>query len=91
MDELPPEYQYEPALALAAGEDGLDLVRRLLREAPHHLTEHGVLFCEVGASWPNMEQAFPDIPFHWVQFSRGGDGVFVMTRAELMRYADHFE
>ncbi|MBQ1783121.1 MAG: 50S ribosomal protein L3 N(5)-glutamine methyltransferase [Gammaproteobacteria bacterium] len=91
MDELPPEYQYEPALALAAGEDGLDLVRRLLREAPHHLTEHGVLFCEVGASWPNMEQAFPDIPFHWVQFNRGGDGVFVMTRAELMRYADHFE
>lgn len=91
MDELPSEYQYEPALALAAGEDGLDLVRRLLREAPNHLSDKGVLFCEVGASWPNLEQCFPEVPFRWIAFSNGGDGVFEISRSELLRYAEYFE
>lgn len=87
---MPPEYHCEPELALVSGGDGLDFVRRLLRQAPDYLTENGVLICEVGNSWVNLEAAFPTVPFLWLSFERGGHGVFVMTKNELFQYCAEF-
>lgn len=86
FEAMPEEYRHEPAMALQAGSDGLDIVRRLLREAPDYLTPGGVLFVEVGNSWEALEAAFPEVPFTWVEFERGGHGVFVITRSELEQY-----
>lgn len=87
MAELPPEYRHEPVLALASGDDGLDFTRRLLREAPAHLTAQGLLVVEVGNSAEALEAAFPAVPFLWVEFAHGGDGVFVISAAELQSLA----
>ena len=87
---MPEEYKQEPGLALASGADGLDIVRRILREASDYLTENGVLICEVGNSDVTLEAAFPNVPFMWVDFERGGHGVFVLTAAELRQYRDQF-
>ena len=85
MDALPPEYGHEPRLALAAGEDGLDLVRRILDEAAAHLTAHGLLVLEVGNSAEALEQAFPEHAFVWPEFERGGHGIAVIGAADLRR------
>jgi ribosomal protein L3 glutamine methyltransferase len=85
VDELPAEYQAEPAVGLDGGTDGLDPTRRLLAEAAQWLTPHGILVVEVGGEWPTLEAAYPDIAFTWVEFERGGEGVFVMSREELLR------
>lgn len=90
MADLPDEYRHEPELGLAAGRDGLDLVRRILREAPQYLTEQGILVCEVGNSMVHVQQLWPQVPFIWVEFARGGEGVFVLTREDLVRYAGNF-
>ncbi len=87
---MPAEYHCEPALALESGEDGLDFTRRLLREAPAYLNEGGVLVVEVGNSAVHLEAAFPNVPFTWLEFERGGFGVFVLTRAELLAHAGDF-
>tara|TARA_R110001592_G_scaffold44571_5_gene143225 strand:- start:3306 stop:4238 length:933 start_codon:yes stop_codon:yes gene_type:complete len=83
MASLPEEFQHEPALALAAGEDGLDLVRIMLRQARQYLSDDGLLVVEVGNSWPALEAAFPELPFVWPDFERGGHGVFVLQAREL--------
>jgi ribosomal protein L3 glutamine methyltransferase len=83
MASLPVEYHAEPELGLASGEDGLDFTRRLLKEAEDHLTENGLLVVEVGNSWPALEAAYPQLPFVWVEFERGGHGVFVLRAADL--------
>ncbi len=83
MAHLPPEFQREPALGLAAGEDGLDLVRIMLAEAKDHLTEQGVLIVEVGVSWMNLVETYPELPFYWFEFEQGGEGVFALNRSEL--------
>ncbi len=85
MATLPDEYRHEPELALASGSDGLDFTRRLLDAAADHLTEQGVLIVEVGNSAPALEAAFPHLPFIWLEFERGGDGVFLLTAADLQR------
>lgn len=90
MAALPAEHRHEPAQGLAAGADGLDVARRILREAPAHLAPGGALICEVGASAPALEAAFPRVPFTWLAFERGGDGVFFMTRDELVAQAAAF-
>lgn len=90
MADLPPEFHHEPELGLAAGEDGLDLVRTILREAPQHLTEHGILICEVGNSMVHMMELYPEVPFTWLSFERGGDGVFLLTRQELLEHHASF-
>jgi ribosomal protein L3 glutamine methyltransferase len=87
---MPPEYHAEPAIALDSGADGLDFCRRLLREAGDHLTEEGCLIVELGNSWETLEHAYPRVPFMWLEFERGGHGVFVMTAEELARYAGEF-
>ena len=83
LAEMPAEYRAEPALGLASGVDGLDFTRRLLREALDHLTEEGVLIVEVGNSCVALEEAFPELPFTWLEFRRGGHGVFLLTAAQL--------
>jgi ribosomal protein L3 glutamine methyltransferase len=91
MAAMPPEYHHEPSLGLAAGDDGLSVIRRILRQAAQHLTESGLLVAEVGASQPALEAAFPHVPFTWVEFENGGDGVFVMTRSQLIEYGKYFK
>ncbi|WP_435100076.1 50S ribosomal protein L3 N(5)-glutamine methyltransferase [Arhodomonas sp. AD133] len=85
MADLPEEYRHEPRTGLAGGEDGLDFVHPLLRQAAERLTEHGILVCEVGHSWPAMEAAYPDLALTWLEFERGGEGVFLVEAAELQR------
>jgi ribosomal protein L3 glutamine methyltransferase len=88
--ELPAEFRHEPMLALAAGTDGLDLARRILREAASHLTPQGILIVEVGNSWTALEEAYPQVPFTWLEFERGGHGVFLLTHAQLVEHAAEF-
>ncbi|MBI5785111.1 MAG: 50S ribosomal protein L3 N(5)-glutamine methyltransferase [Rhodocyclales bacterium] len=83
MAALPAEYRHEPELALAAGDDGLDIVRRLLAEVPRHLTEHGLLFVEVGHNADIVEAAFPDLPLTWVDAPSGEGKVFLVSRDAL--------
>lgn len=80
---LPAEYRHEPRLALAAGADGLDSVRTILREAHAHLNPGGILICEVGNAERALRRAFPRAPFVWLSFARGGGGVFLLTREQL--------
>ncbi|PMR71517.1 50S ribosomal protein L3 N(5)-glutamine methyltransferase [Halomonas heilongjiangensis] len=87
---MPAEYRHEPALALGAGKDGLDIVRRLLRQAREHLADDGVLIVEVGNSDRHLEAAFPEVPFLWLEFERGGQGVFALTAAELDAHGASF-
>jgi len=86
MAALPQEYRHEPDVALRAGVDGLDVVRRILRGAEAHLEAGGVLAVEVGDSDERLQQAFPAVPFLWLDFEHGGGGVFVLTRDELCRH-----
>ena len=85
MAELPPEYRHEPELALRAGADGLDVVRRILAGAPRHLTADGALFVEVGDSDVRVQEAFPQLPLTWLEFEHGGGGVFLVRAADLGR------
>ncbi|HXH02376.1 MAG TPA: 50S ribosomal protein L3 N(5)-glutamine methyltransferase [Candidatus Competibacteraceae bacterium] len=88
MESLPAEYRHEPALALAAGDDGLDVVREILRRAPDHLNPGGLLVVEVGNSQYALMDAFPELPLTWVEFERGEDGVFLIGAEELAAWRD---
>lgn len=83
LADMPAEFHAEPGIALGSGDDGLDFTRRLLREAARYLTPDGILISEVGNSWVALEQAFPRIPFTWLEFERGGHGVFLLTAQQL--------
>jgi ribosomal protein L3 glutamine methyltransferase len=87
MSELPEEYRHEPAIGLRAGQDGLDVVRRIIAGAPAHLRPHGVLIAEVGNSEEELIAAYPRAPFTWIEFARGGGGVFVLTAQQLREMA----
>ena len=91
MDSLPQEFIHEPALGLAAGFDGLDLVRRILVDAKDCLNDGGILVVEVGNSQVHMESQFPTVPFHWYDFKQGGHGVFILTKAQLVELSSTFE
>jgi ribosomal protein L3 glutamine methyltransferase len=83
MSGLPPEYRHEPALALAAGRDGLDSVRVILRQARRHMHPGGLLIVEVGNTEAAVRRAFKRLPFLWLQFERGGGGVFLLTAEQI--------
>jgi ribosomal protein L3 glutamine methyltransferase len=91
MAELPPEYRREPALGLAAGADGLDVVRRILAGARRHLGPGGILVVEVGDSAERLAAAYPDVPFVWLELERGDGGVFLLDAAQLNELAPVLE
>ena len=84
IGDMPDEYQHEPAIGLASGRDGLDLTKRILANAADYMTTDGLLVVEVGNSMVHLMDQFPDVPFTWVTFENGGDGVFVLTRDQLV-------
>ena len=84
MAALPPEYQAEPALALAGGSDGMDFIRRLLQDAPQHMSEQAVLVLEVGNEREHFETAFAQLQAIWLETSAGEDQVLLLTREALV-------
>jgi len=82
MRRLPEEYRHEPSLALAAGQDGLDLVRRILAQAPRHLNPGGLLVCEIGGSRKALERAYPRLEFAWPETSDPAS-VFILRREQF--------
>lgn len=80
---MPEEFRHEPSLALVSGDDGLDFTRRLLQQASDYLNDNGALIVEVGNSWPALVNAFPQLPFTWLEFERGGHGVFLLYKESL--------
>lgn len=91
MQQLPAEFDFEPgSLALAAGEAGLDIVLPMLQQAGDYLSDDGILVVEVGYSKPALEKLLPEVPFFWVDFEFGGDGVFVLTAKQLEAHQDDF-
>ena len=90
MAALPAEFTHEPALGLAAGEDGLDSVLAILHDACAFLSDDGILVVEVGMSEQALQEKFPDVPFLWLDFESGGSGVFLLTRKELASHREKF-
>lgn len=85
-DALPAEYAHEPELGLRAGDDGLDLALRILRDAPDHLTDDGLLICEVGEAEHALTALLPELPLAWIEFKVGQMGIFVAERADLVAH-----
>lgn len=86
LHSLPQEYRHEPVLGLQAGIDGLDFARQILHEAAGYLTDEGVLIMEVGNSQQALIEQNPQVPFLWLEFEHGGEGVLLITRDELIQY-----
>lgn len=87
---LPTEYHMEPKLGLTAGVDGLDCVRRILRDVSGYLSDQGVLIVEVGNSQHALEKAYPTVPFTWLEFENGGSGVFLLDKLQIEQYHSLF-
>lgn len=89
VDDLPEEYRHEPELGLVSNDDGLEIPLRILREAPQHLSENGVLIMEVGYSWQALAARLPMVPFLWLEFANGGEGVCMLTARQLREAGPH--
>ncbi|MGL1957530.1 MAG: 50S ribosomal protein L3 N(5)-glutamine methyltransferase [Colwellia sp.] len=91
IDCLPVEYTHEPEMGLGCGDDGLNIVRVILAQSASHLNDDGLLICEVGNSQVHVEALYPLVPFTWLTFERGGHGVFLLTKAQLVEFATCFD
>ncbi len=91
VQELPDEFKHEPVLGLSAGEDGLDVVVQILKHASRHLRDNGILVVEVGCSQRALVGQYPEIPFLWLEFEHGGEGVFLLEQAQLRKHQQIFD
>ncbi len=85
MSSLPPEFLHEPRIGLASGHDGLDATRKILHQSSEYLNPGGIMIVEVGNSQHALIEQFPDIPFTWLEFEFGGEGVFMLTYDDLCK------
>jgi ribosomal protein L3 glutamine methyltransferase len=83
MNALPAEYQAEPELALAGGDDGMDLIRKIIAQAPDYLSERGAILLEIGNEYENFKKAFPQIPVIWMEVSAGEEQVLLIQAEDL--------
>ena len=83
VNMLPPEYLHEPEMALGSGDDGLDFTHIILREARQHLTDDGLLIVEIGHNRDELEAAYPNLPFTWLETTAGNQYVFMLQAADL--------
>jgi len=90
-EQLPAEFHAEPEMGFTGGESGLDLVIKILVDAADYLSEHGILVIEVGSSAETLQEKFPDIPFYWLNFENGGDGVFLLTAEQVFAFNEQFK
>lgn len=90
LADLPREFKHEPQLGLQSADDGLAHAKRILRDARRYLSDDGILVVEVGNSQYALQDAYPDVPFTWLEFARGGDGVFLLHAEDLDHYAKVF-
>ncbi|MES2204787.1 MAG: 50S ribosomal protein L3 N(5)-glutamine methyltransferase [Pseudomonadota bacterium] len=84
MQSLPEEFEHEPTMALVSGDLGLDIVDQILKQAARHLKDNGILIVEVGNTWQIMEEHYPNLPFVWLEFEMGGEGVFMLNKEDLL-------
>ena len=89
-EQLPREFRAEPDMGFKGGHTGLDIVLRILVDADNYLAEQGILIVEVGSSAETLQNTFPDVPFYWLDFERGGDGVFLLTAEQVHYYHELF-
>ncbi len=87
---LPKEFHAEPAMGFKGGESGLDLVIKILAQAKFFLSFDGILVVEVGSSAQTLQDLFPEIPFNWLEFEQGGDGVFLLTSQQVNQFHELF-
>jgi len=90
LEKMPAEYHCEPRIGFEAGQDGLVIVKKILQEAGKFLTPDGILVVEVGLSQTSLMEQYPEIPFMWLDFRNGGEGVFLIT-AEQLRLSGNLE
>jgi len=91
MTELDKEFNFEPGRGLAAGKTGMDIVVPMLQQAGNYLSDHGILVVEVGYSMPTLVQLLPEVPFTWLEFAHGGEGVFLLTMEQLRASQQMFD
>jgi len=89
-EQLPEEFRAEPDMGFKGGHTGLDIVLRILVDADDYLADQGILIVEVGSSAETLQNTFPDVPFYWLGFERGGDGVFLLTAEQVHNYHELF-
>ena len=90
-EQLPAEFHAEPEMGFTGGESGLDLVIKILVDSAEYISEQGILIVEVGSSAETLQQKFPEVPFYWLNFEHGGDGVFLLTAEQVFQFNKHFK